>query len=124
MRSIPDKERGQTVCTRLDSSAALQSPEARCNEEQATLPPRFTANRHRPPIPPLRPQGPRPAWMLDLEVTCDELAETNNQGDDTVMPVEVWYVHHANCPECRAPRIVELEAIQDLWYMLTFALPG
>ena len=32
------------------------------------------------------------------------------------MQVEVWYIHHDDFPECVAPRTVELDDAQELWY--------
>ena len=59
---------------------------------------------------------PRPGWMLDLEVTFDEHAVDHLQNGDPVLPVEVWYVHHVTYPECPAPRLVQLDSVQELWY--------
>jgi len=59
---------------------------------------------------------PRPLWHIELNVFFLELAEVRHPQTGPEMAVEVWYVHHTRLPVCRAPRLIRLDNIQDLWY--------
>lgn len=88
----------------------------KCSEEQETGPPVFPVN-----LPPAQDQHapqqpPRPAWRIHLSNLFDELATVVHRETGPVMQVEVWYIHHDAFPECVAPRTVELDDAQELWY--------
>jgi len=100
----------------IDHVCNSQPVQHKCSEEQETGPPVYpvqipSAQAAQPQQPP-----PRPAWRLHLSNLFDELATVVHRETGPVMQVEVWYVHHDTHPECLAPRIVELDAVQELWY--------
>ena len=88
----------------------------RCSASQEVAPPVFTTRLqvqqgHQQPG-----QAPRPAWRIHLANIFEELATVRHRETGPVMQVEVWYVHHLSHPECDAPRTVELDNVQELWY--------
>ena len=98
---------------------ALATPstnQCKCSQEQEAEPPNFATNRPQPQALPAPRRAPRPAWRIHLSNLFEELATVVHPETGPVMQVEVWYVHHDSYPECVAPRVVELDNIQDLWY--------
>ena len=88
----------------------------RCSASQEIAPPVFTT-RYQVQQEQQQPgQAPRPAWRIHLANIFEELATVRHRETGPVMQVEVWYVHHLSHPECAAPRTVELDNIQELWY--------
>ena len=88
----------------------------KCSASQEGQPPVFTTTH---PVQPALPQPgpqPRPAWRIHLANIFEELATVVHRETGPVMQVEVWYIHHRNFPECMAPRALELDNIQELWY--------
>ena len=88
----------------------------KCSASQEVQPPVFTTTR---PVQPALPQPrppPRPAWRIHLANIFEEMATVVHRETGPVMQVEVWYIHHRDFPECVAPRALELDNIQELWY--------
>ena len=94
----------------------LQVDQVRCSASQEVNPPVFTTRQQVQQDQPQPRQAPRPAWRIHLANIFDELATVRHRETGPVMQVEVWYVHHLSHPECVAPRTVELDNIQELWY--------
>ena len=90
--------------------------QCKCSQEHEAEPPNFVTNRVQPQALPAPRRAPRPAWRIHLSNLFEELATVVHPETGPVMQVEVWYVHHDSHPECVAPRVVELDNIQDLWY--------
>lgn len=106
-----------TASNERPSDRSLSAPaQHKCSEQQESAPPVFETDQPRPQPhnPPPRPQ--RPVWRMHLGNLFDELATVRHPDAGPVMQVEVWYVHHETFPECHAPRVVELDNFQDLWY--------
>ena len=88
----------------------------KCTQEHIVEPPIFTTNRlpeqqmHHPQAP------PRPAWRIHLGNIFDEYATVVHRETGPVLQVEVWYIHHRDFPTCDAPRLLEIDNIQELWY--------
>ena len=101
---------------RCQPEVQAQPLQLKCSEEQeagppvcpVNLPPAQAQQAHNPP--------PRPAWRIHLSNLFDELATVVHRETGPVMQVEVWYIHHDDFPECVAPRTVELDDAQELWY--------
>ena len=88
----------------------------KCSASQEVQPPVFTTTR---PVQPALPQPrppPRPSWRIHLANIFEEMATVVHRETGPVMQVEVWYIHHRDFPECVAPRALELDNIQELWY--------
>eukprot|EP00435_Cladocopium_sp_Y103_P046244 s495_g13.t1 len=98
------------------SSAGCQPCKARCSASQQQDPPRFS-QRIPHTLPPAIPQqGGNTMWRLDLQCSFEDLAQVEHATTGPVMYVQVWYVDHARHPSCRAPRIVRLDDIPELWF--------
>ena len=88
----------------------------KCSASQERDPPVLTTSLPVQPALPNPEPRPRPAWRIHLANIFDELATVIHRETGPVMQVEVWYIHHQNFPECLAPRAIELDNIQELWY--------
>ena len=88
----------------------------KCSASQERQPPVFTTSLPVQPAVPNPEPRPRPAWRIYLANIFDEMATVVHGETGPVMQVEVWYIHHRNFPECIAPRALELDNIQELWY--------
>ena len=99
----------------MDHAAPEDSPKQMCSSAQETEPPVFTTSQGQHPLPQPRP-APRPAWRIHLANIFDELATVVHRATGPTMQIEVWYIHHQSYPECSAPRALELDNIQELWY--------
>ena len=97
-------------------SQPMQTPvlQHKCSEAQEQAPPTFTTAT--PAMNPNPPPRQRPIWQFELFTIFDELARVTFPETGPTMTVSVWYVHHVQHPMCLAPRQVELDNIQDLWY--------
>ena len=98
-----------------DPVAHAQAVQARTGYHHEAEPPTFEA---RVPAQPANPEAPppRPIWHIELNIIFLEEAITHRREVGPEMPVEVWYVHHADMPICRHPRLIRLDDIRDLWY--------
>ena len=87
-----------------------------CSAAQEVEPPVFaTSQALQPPLPQPR-TAPRPAWRIHLANIFEEVATVIHRETGPVIQVEVWYIHHQRFPDCPAPRALELDNIQELWY--------
>ena len=93
-------------------SGAVQ---ARTGWQHETEAPTFTARLPAQPANPNAPR-PRPLWHIELNTVFMDEATTHNREVGPEMSVEVWYVHHLHMPICRAPRLIRLDDVRDLWY--------
>ena len=88
----------------------------KCTQEHVVEPPIYTTSRlpdqqmHHPQAP------PRPAWRIHLGNIFEEYATVMHRETGPVLQIEVWYIHHQDFPACEAPRMLELDNIQELWY--------
>ena len=77
-----------------------QTVQARTGYHHEAEPPTFEA---RAPAQPANPEAPRPRpiWHMELNIIFLEEAITHRREVGPELPVEVWYVHHADMPICR-----------------------
>lgn len=89
--------------------------QARTGWQQEAEPPTFTARIPAQPMNPNAPR-PRPLWHIELNTVFMDEAITYHRETGPELSVEVWYIHHTHMPICRAPRLIRLDSIRDLWY--------
>ena len=105
-----------TVEDTIQTAQQATVVDLKCTQEHVVDPPVFTTNRlpdhqrHHPEPP------PRPAWRIHLGNIFDEYATVVHQETGPVLQIEVWYIHHQDFPICEAPRMLELDDVQELWY--------
>ena len=61
-------------------------------------------------------QRPRPLWHIEVNGLFLDHAEVRHPETGPELAVEVWFVHHTRMPICRAPRLIRLDNIHELWY--------
>lgn len=87
----------------------------KCSDSQQQAPPVLT-QAIPPPVPAMPAARPRPIWQLELQAIFDEFAAVHFTATGPTLHVSVWYVHHQTHPTCAAPRQVQLDDMNDLWY--------
>jgi len=115
-QNVQDVHKSVDSTTKDTVDICKKAIEHKCSSSQEVEPPVYTTTHSvQPALPRPRP-APRPAWRIHLANIFDELATVLHRETGPVMQVEVWYIHHTLFPECLAPRAVELDNIQELWY--------
>ena len=114
--SAPDLPKLDSMVVPMHSPVThTPAVQARTGYHHEAEPPTFEARVPAQPANPAVPP-PRPIWHMELNIIFLEEAITHRREVGPELPVEVWYVHHADMPICRHPRLIRLDDIRDLWY--------
>ena len=105
----------ESASTASATPAMDQPMQARTGIYHEAEPPSFEARIPTQHMNPNVPR-PRPLWHIELNAIFLDEATTYHHETGPEMSVEVWYVHHVHMPICRAPRLIRLDDIRDLWY--------
>ena len=117
---LPPDSHDQSLQPPSASHRVHQPPEGvcefKCTQDQVVEPPTYTTSQVPAHILPQPQAAPRPPWRIHLGNIFDEYATVIHQETGPVLQIEVWYIHHQTYPECAAPRVLELDDVQELWY--------